>query len=272
MGGFLELSADPSWDLQVADFSLQLGPQGMHDIIAGLHGMIAGQNVKNKSLLNMSCGYEIISCGYGIISCGSGIISCAFRAPCRAPCHAPLELYHASCRAPLELYHALCCRGSPAVFGDRWTSQNLSQVQRRHGKSLSIFMIFKMACWTRVLCFLRKWECKTTRAATIFDEQVLFQDYFLLSFVGTYMFNSNLFLLICTTRLPKLRWQPSQVAVRGKRAMLTSPIWFARRVFLSVAVPKHCTKEDQGKWTVVTTGKRTVVTTSPCMCLFTQRV
>ncbi len=120
-------------------------------------------------------------------------MSCAFRAPFRA-----------SCRAPLELYHASYCRGSPAVFGDRWTSQNLSQVKRRHMAKASLFMMFKRACWTTVLCFLRKRECKTTRAANIFDERVLFQDYFLLSFVGAYMFNSNFF-LIRTTRLPKLR-------------------------------------------------------------------
>ena len=54
--GFLELFADPDWDLRVADFELQLRPKGMHDIIAGLRGMMFGQNVVKISLLNMSCG------------------------------------------------------------------------------------------------------------------------------------------------------------------------------------------------------------------------
>ena len=54
--GFLELFADPDWDLRGADFELQLRPKGMHDIIAGLRGMMVGQNVVKISLLNMSCG------------------------------------------------------------------------------------------------------------------------------------------------------------------------------------------------------------------------
>ena len=54
--GFLELFADPDWDLQGADFELQLRPKGMHAIIAGLRGMMVGQHVVKISLLNMSCG------------------------------------------------------------------------------------------------------------------------------------------------------------------------------------------------------------------------
>ena len=81
--------------------------------------------------------------------------------------HAVMELYHAA----MELYHAYFMRhvvrhvmrhvvrhvvrlwnyimhhmvgalqlASKTIFKDRWTSQNLSQVKRRHGKSLSFFL------------------------------------------------------------------------------------------------------------------------------------
>ena len=100
--GFLELFADPDWDLRVADFELQLRPKGMHDIIAGLRGMMVGQNVAKIFLSNMSCGlldYIMSLWSYFMrlwnyimrISCA---MSCVMSCACGCLYHAATELYH----------------------------------------------------------------------------------------------------------------------------------------------------------------------------------